>query len=176
MRVAALLRGVNLGPNRRLPMNTLRSVVESLGHTDVSTYQQSGNVVFTPARGSRRNGLAEPITKALAAETGHDVAVVTRTGSELAKVVEANPFPVDDPTHLVVVFLGEKVDTGWLRSVGRGQYAPDDLSLKGRHVYLSLPKGQARSKLTEAFWKQYRNDLATARNWRTVVALAEMTA
>ena len=54
MRVVGLLRGVNLGPSRRLQMADLRAAVESLGHTDVKTYLQSGNVVFTPASGSAR--------------------------------------------------------------------------------------------------------------------------
>ena len=54
MRVVGLLRGVNLGPSRRLKMADLRAAVESLGHTDVETYLQSGNVVFTPAGGRER--------------------------------------------------------------------------------------------------------------------------
>jgi uncharacterized protein (DUF1697 family) len=175
MRVAAVLRGVNLGSSRRLSMKTLRSVVESLGHTDVATYLQSGNVVFTPARGSGVKGLDGAITAAIKAETGTAVPVITRTGSELAKVVTANPFSVGDPTRLVVVFLGQKVDTKWLGSLDKDDYAPDDFAVKGRQLYLSLPNGQARSKLIEAFWKRHRDDVVTARNWRTVTALAEMT-
>src|SRR3954447_7653368 len=75
MRVAALLRGVNLG-RRQVKMADLRAAVESLGHTNVETYLQSGNVVFTP-EGST-TGLAAGLTKAL----GIEIAVVLRTGQE----------------------------------------------------------------------------------------------
>src|SRR4026208_1745172 len=90
MRVAALLRGINIGSNKRISMAALRSIVESLGHTDVETYLQSGNVVFTPKGGGDQ---AARLSEAIAAETGHDVAVLVRTGKELARVVEANPYP-----------------------------------------------------------------------------------
>ena len=58
MRVAALLRGINIGPNKRIAMADLRAIVESLGHTDVETYLQSGNVVFTPKRRAKDLGRA----------------------------------------------------------------------------------------------------------------------
>ncbi|HEY6075407.1 MAG TPA: DUF1697 domain-containing protein, partial [Gaiella sp.] len=100
MRVVALLRGINIGPNKRIAMADLRAIVGSLGHTDVETYLQSGNVVFTPRR--RAKDLAASLSNAIREATGHDVPVVVRTGAELAGVVEANPYTVDDPTRVVV--------------------------------------------------------------------------
>ena len=92
-------------------MSDLRSIVESLGHTDVETYLQSGNVVFTPkGKGDHANRLSRAIAEA----TGHDVAVLLRTGKELAAVVAANPYPVSDPTRVVVAFLGEELELGQL--------------------------------------------------------------
>ena len=103
VRVAALLRGVNLG-KRQVKMADLRAAVEGLGHTDVATYLQSGNVVFMPAtRGL--GGLSAQLTTAL----GMEITVVLRTGKELAAVVAAIPYPVDDPTKVVVTFLADRV-------------------------------------------------------------------
>jgi uncharacterized protein (DUF1697 family) len=172
MRVVALLRGVNLGPNRRVSMPALREIVASLGHTDAETYLQSGNVVFTPhGRGDHAARLSEAIAEA----TGLDVAVVVRTGKELAAIVAANPYPVDDPTKVVVAFLGEKVKLAELGLPEPDAYAPDELTLAGREIYVSLPNGQARSKLMEALTKRRLPTTVTVRNWRTVLALAEMT-
>src|SRR4026208_1160450 len=110
MRVAALLRGINIGSNKRISMADLRAIVESLGHTDVETYLQSGNVVFTPKR--RATNPAEPPSTAIREATGFHVPVVTRTGAELARVVESIPYSVDDPTKIVVAFLADAVDLG----------------------------------------------------------------
>ena len=86
VRVAALLRGINIGSSKRVSMPELRGIVESLGHGDVETYLQSGNVVFTPAKGAGRD-LAPGLEQAIGKATGLDVPVLVRTGRELAKVV-----------------------------------------------------------------------------------------
>jgi uncharacterized protein (DUF1697 family) len=172
MRVAALLRGINIGPHKRISMPALREIVESLGHTDVETYLQSGNVVFTPhGRGDHASGLAAAIAEA----TGHDVDVLLRTGRELAGVVDANPYAVDDPTRVVVAFLDEEVELGQLALGDLASYLPDELTLHGREVYVSVPNGQGRSKLMEALVKRRPPLTLTVRNWRTVEALAKMT-
>ena len=173
MRVAALLRGINIGPNKRIAMADLRAIVESLGHTDVETYLQSGNVVFTPKR--RAKDLSAPLSAAIRDATGHDVPVVMRTAAELAHVVDANPDPVDDPTRVVVAFLADAVDLGDLSLGDLSSYLPDELTISGRELYVSVPNGQARSKLMEALTKRSLPTTLTVRNWRTVEALAEMT-
>jgi len=173
MRVAALLRGINIGPHKRIGMAALRTIVESLGHTGVETYLQSGNVVFTLAAGAPKH-VAAQLERAIADATGHDVPVVVRSGKELARIVDSSPYAVDDPTKLVVVFLGEAVELGDLSLGDFGTYLPDELTLAGRELYVSVPNGQGRSKLMEALTKRRLPTTATARNWRTVAALAEL--
>lgn len=173
MRVVALLRGINLGPSKRIAMADLRAIVESLGHTDVETYLQSGNVVFTPK--GRAKELDASLAAAIAEATGHDVPVVTRTASELAEIVASCPYTVDDPTRLVVAFLGEALDLGDLALGDLSTYLPDELTIRGRELYVSVPNGQARSKLMEALTRRSVRTTLTVRNWRTVTALAELT-
>lgn len=173
MRVVALLRGINIGSRRRISMPELREIVASLGHTDVETYLQSGNVVFAPAPGAE--DVAGRLGEALASATGHEVAVVVRTGAELRAVVEGNPYQVDDPTRVVVAFLGEAVELGDLSLGDLVSYLPDELTLAGRELYVRVPNGQGRSKLMEALTKRRLPTTLTVRNWRTVTALAELT-
>jgi uncharacterized protein (DUF1697 family) len=175
MRVAALLRGINVGPGKRISMPELREIVESLGHRDVATYLQSGNVVFTP-KSLSSGDLAAPLEQAIEKRTGHEVPVLVRTGAELAKVVDANPYTVDDPTKVVVAFLGEAIEPSRLGLGDLGSYAPDDLTQIGTELFISLPNGQARSKLMEALTKRRLPTVVTVRNWRTVTALAQLTA
>ena len=174
MRVAALLRGVNIGPRKRIAMPALREIVESLGHHDVETYLQSGNVVFTPASDAPSD-LAAQLERAIADATGLELPVVVRSGEELRAVVEANPYQVDDPTRVVVAFLGEAIELGDLSLGDLVAYLPDELTLAGRELYVSVPNGQGRSKLMEALTKRRLPTTVTVRIWRTVTALAELT-
>jgi len=173
MRVVALLRGVNLG-GRRLKMADLRAAVEALGHTDVETYLQSGNVVFT------QHGRGDPgagITKALRQAVSMDVPVLTRTAAQMKKIVGANPYAREDPTKVVVVFLEAAGDAKPIKELDLPTFEPEGLTVKGAEIYLDLPGGQARSKLLEALSKKkVFGTVATSRNWRTVQALAEMAA
>jgi len=173
MRVVGLLRGVNLGSSRRLKMADLRAAVESLGHTDVETYLQSGNVVFT--RGGRgTSDLGAGIRDALRDAVGLDAGVLTRTGAQMAKIVAANPYAREDPTKVVVTFLA---GTGRKPDLDLAAFAPEGLTVHGSEIYLDLPHGQARSPLLAALAKVTTDDgLATSRNWRTVLALAELSA
>jgi uncharacterized protein (DUF1697 family) len=175
VRVAALLRGINLGPSKRISMAALRELVESLGHRDVETYLQSGNVVFTPATRARA-GLGPALEAAIRDAMGLEVPVLVRTGRELAGVVSANPYSVNDPTRVVVAFLGDALKPSQLGLGDLAGYAPDELTQVGRELFISVPKGQGRSKLMEALTKRPLPTVVTVRNWRTVAALAEMTA
>jgi len=175
MRVVALLRGVNIGASKRIAMVDLRRIVEALGHTDVETYLQSGNVVFSTGR-KRTSSLGEALREAIARETGLDVPVLVRTADELAAVVERNPYPVDDPTRVVVAFLGDEIELGELALGDLSAYLPDELTIEGREIYVSVPNGQGRSKLMEALTKGRPPTTLTVRNWRTVEALAERAA
>ena len=112
-------------------MPALRDVTESLGHGDVETYSQSGNVVFAPAKGSPAD-LGAQLEQAITDATGLDVAVVVRTGKELAGIVESNPYATDDPTKVVVAFLGEAVEPAQLGLGDLVSYLPDELTARGR--------------------------------------------
>ncbi len=174
MRVVALLRGVNLGPNRRVSMATLRDAVGELGHENVETYLQSGNIVLDH-RGGRTAGLEADLGQALTTAAGFEVEVIVRSGPELEQLVALCPYAVDDPTKLVVAFFREPIG---MEELGLGElstYAPDELTLTGRDAYVRLPDGQARSKLMEALTRRKLPTLLTVRNWRTVTALAELT-
>ena len=174
MRVVALLRGINIGASKRIAMADLRAIVESLGHTDVETYLQSGNVVFTP-KGKPTRDVGRALSAAIADATGLEVPVVTRTGTELARIMDACPYAVDDPTRVVVAFLEDEVDLGDLSLGDLSGYLPDELTIDGRELFVSVPNGQARSKLMDALTKRSLPTTLTVRNWRTVETLAAMT-
>jgi uncharacterized protein (DUF1697 family) len=172
----ALLRGINVGGNKKVPMAQLRRLVEGLGYERVRTYVQSGNVVFSDGEGETASAVARRLAHAIRDEFGFDVAVVVRSRDELAAVVEANPYPQADeaPTTLHVIFLDAAIDPAGLADVDQAAFAPDEFVVRGRDVYVLTPGGIGRSKLAAKLTDKRLGGTATARNWRTVGRLLAM--
>ncbi len=171
----ALLRGVNVGGHRKLPMATLRAVASGCGFRDVATYIQSGNVVFTASLSAAK--VASRLHGAIFAETDIDTQVVVRTAANLAAVVAQNPFLARgaDEKLLHVTFLyADAMPT--VDAVDPSVYAPDALELVGAHAYLHTPNGMGRSKLANDAMLRKLGLTGTTRNWRTCTTLAEMAA
>ncbi|MBM0274668.1 DUF1697 domain-containing protein [Micromonospora tarensis] len=174
-RYVALLRGVNVGTTR-LAMADLRRIVSDLGHEDVKTYLQSGNVAFgSTVRDAEK--LAAGIERALADELGLTVPVLVRSGRELAAVAGGNPYAdrEDDPTRLLVAFLATppKPAAADALAVPGGENV--SFTVTGRQVFLHyVDGGYGRSKFTNAYLEKKLGVVATTRNWKSVRALAEM--
>jgi uncharacterized protein (DUF1697 family) len=176
-RYVALLRGINVGGHRRIAMGDLRELTEALGHTEVSTYVQSGNVLFASSARSEPK-LERAFEKAIADSFGHDVRVMVRSAAHLRKIVEQNPFAdrKPEPKQLHVVFLTEKPAAARLKAFDDAPYAPDEMAASQRDIYVYLPNGAGRANLTNAILEKQLRVPGTMRNWRTVTTLAEMLA
>jgi uncharacterized protein (DUF1697 family) len=179
----ALLRGINLGPHKRVAMPALRTLVASLGHTEVATYIASGNVVFTACGGTPDAALDADLEKAIAEELGVTCRVVVLTCAELARVVADNPYPDEpDPKRLHAVFLtggSAREARAHLEKVRQklgDKLGNDEATVLGRTLYLHTPDGFGRSELAKVLSKPGGPAEGTARNWATVTTLAAMCA
>jgi uncharacterized protein (DUF1697 family) len=152
-------------------MADLRALVESLGHTDVSTLIQSGNLIFT----SQRAVTAKRLEAAIEKEFGIDIAVVLRTAAELRSVVKANPFTGVDPSKVHVGFMASKPSTGAVAKLDADRFQPEEFAVRGSHLYLHLPNGMGRTKLAPYLDRQLKIP-TTVRNWKTVTRLVDLTA
>jgi uncharacterized protein (DUF1697 family) len=170
-RYVALLRGVNVGGKAKVSMAELRALFESLGHREVVTYIQSGNIVFTTGRAVT----AKRLEAAIAGELGIDTTVVVRTRSELERVVKNNPFPKVDTTKLHVGFMAKKPAAAVVAKIDADRFAPDEFAVRGCDLYLHLPNGMGRSKLPPYLDRQLKIP-TTVRNWNTVTKLLELAA
>lgn len=176
-RFVALLRGINVGGRRKVGMEDLREVLRSLGHTDVETYLQTGNAVFTTTR-TDAAALAREIEDEIGRQLGSDAKVLVRTPAELAALVDANPFPraVTEPSKLHVAFLSETPDAERVASIDPARFAPDEFRVGERAIYLWYPNGAGRTKLTNDLLERRLGVTATSRNWNTVLKLLERAA
>ncbi len=159
-------------------MAELRALVESLGFGGVTTYLQSGNVVFT-GTGSAR-AAAQSIRGRIAADIGLEVPVLVRTATQLADVVRSTPYGAlgADPKTLHVTFLAsEPGGDGVGALLGRAEEFGDDrFEIVGREIYLHCPGGYGETKLNNSYLERRLGVTATTRNWRTVTALADLAA
>jgi uncharacterized protein (DUF1697 family) len=182
----ALLRGINLGGHKKVAMADLRRVVAGLGHGDVATYIQSGNVLFSPAEaGTGQTGnaaLAAELERAVADELGVRAGVIVLSRDELAKVVAGSPYPdPQDPRYVHAIFLPADPGPGhadWLaasQQQAAGKGSRDEVTLVGRTVFLHTPDGYGRSELAKLLGKSGGplsvKSAGTARNWATVTKL-----
>jgi uncharacterized protein (DUF1697 family) len=169
----ALLRGINVGGKNMLPMTELARLFEAAGATSVETYIQSGNVVF---RASKVEGLVAKVEAQIAKRFGFEVPVVLRSAAELAAVVDRNPFlrAGVDADLLHVAFLAGAPDAKLAAALDPNRSPGDAFDVRGREIFLHLPGGVARSKLTNAWFDSKLGTTTTIRNWRTVLKLLEM--
>ncbi len=187
-----LLRGVNNLGAKKVTMAELQEVVASLGHTDVMTYIQSGNVLFTPRLTDGRTA-ARTDTAALAAELQRAIAdgigvrarAVVLSREDLARCFRDNPYPGEtNPRLLHAVFLPGVPEPGlaaWVADAQRHVRASgsrDEAQLLGQTVYLHTPDGYPQSELRRVLARAGGPTSAavagTARNWATVTRLVEL--
>ncbi|HML01462.1 MAG TPA: DUF1697 domain-containing protein [Acidimicrobiales bacterium] len=170
-RFVALLRGVNVGGNNRVPMADLRRLFISEGHRSVATYLQSGNVVFTA------NGAvdAQALESAIARRLGIETTVVLRSPDDLKRVVAANPFPAADLSHLHVGFMAYAPPPNATAGLDAASFQPEQFALVGLEIYLHLPNGMGRAKLPPLLDRKLKVP-TTVRNWNTVNKLIELAA
>lgn len=174
-RYVALLRGINVGGNKKVPMARLRELLQGLGYTDVATLLQSGNAVFTSQEKNPAQ-LVNRIEAAIAGEFGFEVAVVVRTRDELAAVIKANPLPgaEEAPSQFLVTFLSDVPEPKRLQEINPAAYLPDEFRVVGREIYARFPNGIGDSKLATVLSGPRLGVTPTARNWSTVTKLLEL--
>ena len=166
-----------MGGQRKVPMDELKALYEELGFCEVSTYIQSGNVIFKADLGSDPRNLSYKIEQTITEKFGFEVAVIIRTADEMKKLLSENPILKEkniDTEKLHVTFLEEKPQKAFLDKITAIDYSPEKLCVTGREVYLYCPNGYGTTKLSNTFFENKLKVKATTRNWKTVNKLVEL--
>ena len=172
----SLLRGVNLGGHRKVKMEDLRALYESLGFDEVQTYINSGNVLFkTQARDLVR--LRKKIEDAIEGACGFRCDVILRTPRDLRGVIARDPFAAKsgmDPRKYAVHFLIAEPAAAAREKALAIDIAPEELHVEGRELYIYYHNGMARPRLSLAAVERILESSGTTRNWNTVRKLLEL--
>jgi len=169
----AMLRAVNVGGRNRVPMDQLRELAVDLGHSQVSTYIQSGNLVFAGVPDDPAAVAAE-LEAALAARFQLAVSVLVRTRDQMSDTVASWPRSDDLGGSRHVTFLASEPDSKLVEALDPSRGLPDRFWIAGCDIYLSCTLGYGQTKLNNAFFERGLRVAATTRNWATVGRLLAM--
>jgi uncharacterized protein (DUF1697 family) len=175
----ALLRGINVSGHHKINMAELKQLFLDLGYKDVSTYIQSGNVIF-------KSNIKEPILiedtiiSAISRHFGHAIKVLVITKNEITTIFNSNPFLAKDPTmdisKLYVTILHKKADLAGIPPIEiLAATSDDEFKLIENTIYLFCPNGAGNTKLTNNLFEKKLKTAATTRNWRTITKLLELS-
>ena len=176
-RHVALLRGVNVGGNKGVPMSALKGLAERLSLGSPRTLLQSGNLVFS-STGEKPEALERVLEQAIQADIGVTTQVCVRTAAVWDKLVQANPFPEsarDDPAHLQLMAFKTPPKAGGPEAIAEVYQGPKLIALAHGHAYIVYPEGMGTSKLTPALLARHLGQ-GTSRNWNTVLKLQRLLA
>jgi uncharacterized protein (DUF1697 family) len=168
--IISILRGINVGGKNKIPMAELKTLYEKSGFKNVTTYIQSGNVVFW-AEKKEVDSLVGKISQMIFKKYGFNVPVIVRTVDEMQSVINKNPLLKNkgiDVEKLHVTFLSEIPAKENLEKIKAHEYKPDEYIIVDREVFIFCPNGYGNTKLSNTFFENKLKVTATTRNWRTV--------
>lgn len=174
--MVALLRGINVGGHKKVPMEQLRELAIGIGGQDVATYIQSGNLVLSAPMAPANVEAA--LERALRARFGFDVDVIVRSASQWQVYASGTPFPeaeAERPNLLLLGLAKLPLKPGAAEGLRAYARAGERVEVRGDAIWVDLPAGAGTSKVTPAVLDRLIGSCVTTRNWRTVVKLAELS-
>ena len=169
----SILRGINVGGQKKIKMEELKKLYESLGFKNVRTYIQSGNVIFE-CLDTNLAKLIHQIEQNIKNSLGFNVIVFIRTKNEIQKLIKNNPFAKKDLSKLYVIFLSDIKTKPPTDEINNTKDKTEEFFISGREIYIFCSKEYGISKLSNNFFERKLNTSATTRNWKTVNKLLEL--
>ncbi|SNR72956.1 Uncharacterized conserved protein, DUF1697 family [Lutibacter agarilyticus] len=175
----ALLRGINVTGHNNIKMADLKQLFLNLGHLNVTTYIQSGNVIFNSKK-TNIETLEKEIIDTVYKNFGYNIKVLVITKTELETIFNNNPFVKKntiDRSKLHVTLLSYKPNLNKIETINcLNSTTNDEFKIKDKSIYLNCPNGYGKTKLNNNFFEKKLNVSATTRNWKTITKLIELSA
>ena len=164
-----LLRGINVGGNKRMKMGDLRDALAIAGVEDPQTLLQSGNVVVDSNADAA--AVVDIVETTIHSTFGFQSAVIVRTADEFRDLVTNHPFTdeqIEDGRFAHVGFCRDQPDRDGFEALQEAHEGSEEMKLVGRELFVYYPEGSGRSKLTNSVIEKHLSTPTTSRNWNTV--------
>lgn len=174
-RVAAFLKGINVGGSKKIDMQGLRRLIAGLGCGDVKTHLQSGNCVFT-CESANLGSLGSTIEAAIESKYGFGSRVILRKAKELSAALDQDPLAgvADNPSRHLIGFLADAPKAAAARAAESSSTDDDLVRVVGRHLYMWCPAGISASPLFKVNFDRLLGTTVTMRNWNTATKVAQL--
>lgn len=172
----SILRGINVSGHKIIKMEALRTSYENMGFSNVKTYVQSGNVIFS-YEDIEINKLEEQIFQQIKKDFGFDVPIIVLSVEKLEEIIKGNPFLKDkskEESFMHVTFLASKSETNNFDAIEEKKQDNEDIVFSNYAVYLYCPNGYGNTKLNNNFIETKLKVRATTRNWKTTNELFQI--
>lgn len=170
----ALLRGINVGGHRKIKMDDLKEMFNDLGFKNVTTYIQSGNVIFDAAE-SERNALSHVVRQKIEDTFGHEVPVIIRRPAEMERTLKEFPFQEKEGWKGYISFLSDKPVPERAKELEVMSSDIETFDIKNLAVYALVDKNTKNKPLfSNNFIEKELGIQATSRNLRTVRKILEL--
>ncbi|MFV0571265.1 MAG: DUF1697 domain-containing protein [Xanthomarina gelatinilytica] len=169
-----LLKGINVGGHKKVPMADLRDLLSKSGFENVQTYIQSGNVVLESSE--KANAIENKIHKAILAQFGFEVLVMAKTRQDLQRIFDNSPFSEDKKKASYFLMLHQTPKDDLVKTASKKVYEADEYQIIDDCLYLFCEKGMGKSKFNVNYFERTLNTFATARNYNTMVKLLSLSA
>ncbi|MUU78755.1 DUF1697 domain-containing protein [Winogradskyella sp. HL2-2] len=173
-RYIALLRGINVGGHKKVPMIELRTLLSKIGLVGVNTYIQSGNVIFQSEKTDTK-ALEDLIANSIANNFGFEVPVLVKTRLEFSTIFFNCPFDEEKKKDSYFIMLSEEPGEQLVKKASQKTYTNDEYVIKKDCIYLFCENGYGRSKFNLSYFEKTLNVDATARNYKTMLKLLSLS-
>jgi len=169
-----LLKGINVGGHKKVPMAELRELLTKSGFENVKTYIQSGNVILESSKRSLKK-IEETIKKAILDYFGFEVSVLVKTRKDLDRIFDNSPFPEEEKRKSYFIMLHDTPDSELVKVASEKVYEGEEYKIINDCIYYYSAKGFGQSKFNANFFERKLNTFATARNYNTMVKLLSLS-
>lgn len=169
----ALLRGINVGGHKKILMADLKAIFMSLGFSKVTTYIQSGNVVFYTTKND--SDLADIIHQAIEKKYGWHVPVLVKSADEIASILQHCPFSEEKKRSSYFILLHDAPKIEAIQSLDLSAFPEEEAHITPHCVYYATTKSIREAKLSNNFFEKKLQVVATTRNFNTIYKLVSMS-
>lgn len=171
---SALLRGINVGGHKKVPMAELRELLTKSGLDNVQTYIQSGNVIFQSNESDKRI-LEDLIHNAIKNHFGFEVPVLVRTKGDLQRIFDNCPFSEEKKTNSYFTMMSVAPDKDLITEASQKNYRDEEYVILNDCIYFYCANGYGRAKFNLNFFERKLKVDATSRNYKTMVKLLSLS-
>lgn len=169
----ALLKGINVGGHKKVPMAELRNLLTNSGLQNVQTYIQSGNIVFQSS--AKASEIESKIQNLITEQFGFDVSVIVKTNDELQTIFNASPFSKEKKEKSYFIMLNKIPEPNLVEEVAQITYQIEEIVIKKDCLYFYCPTGYGQTKFNMNTYERKLKIIGTARNYNTMVKLLSLS-